>query len=371
MYPYKPQTAFHPGETLREKLEETGMSAKEFAIRTGKPEKTISAVINGKSSVTPEMAVLFENVLKIPASFWLRKQKRYDEYLARQKQKQELEKAKDWARQFPYTEMAKRGWVKATRKAEEKLSELLKFFNVGKKTAWEAIYLKAELPLFFRMSLKHNKNPYAVSALLRYGEIVAKKIQVEEFDKNKLEETIPTLKKIMIDEPQDMLCQIKETLKTTGVKIVFTQHLSGSPVNGVVRWLDDRPVILMTDRYKKYDIFWFSLFHEIGHILLHGKKKNIFLESTDTREKTKEETEADNFAAQILLDDESFEHIRTILETEKNIEAVFEYYANKYQTHRDIIVGRFLKENKNQKYKYLYGTIKEVDFKQSDKVFKI
>ena len=61
---------FHPGVTLEEKLEEMGMSIKEFAIRTSKPEKTIIAVIRGRSSITTEMAVSFENVTKIPASFW-------------------------------------------------------------------------------------------------------------------------------------------------------------------------------------------------------------------------------------------------------------------------------------------------------------
>ena len=67
-------TVYHPGVTLAEKLKEMEMSVKEFAVRVSKPEKTIFAVINGSSSITTEMAVSFEAVTKIPASFWLRKQ---------------------------------------------------------------------------------------------------------------------------------------------------------------------------------------------------------------------------------------------------------------------------------------------------------
>ena len=67
-----PQVRFHPGITLNEKLEEMEMSVKEFALRTSKPEKTIFAVIGGNSSVTPDMAVAFESVTKIPAHFWLK-----------------------------------------------------------------------------------------------------------------------------------------------------------------------------------------------------------------------------------------------------------------------------------------------------------
>jgi len=77
---YNPQSVTPPYKTLVEKLNELGMDNKEFAIRVGKPEKTITAVTNGSSSITAEMAVKFQDVLKIPASFWLRKQRRYDEY---------------------------------------------------------------------------------------------------------------------------------------------------------------------------------------------------------------------------------------------------------------------------------------------------
>ncbi len=71
---YIPQVVFHPGETLSEKLAEMKMGSKEFAVRTDKPEKTINAVLKGESSITPDMAVQFESVTKIPAHFWMNKQ---------------------------------------------------------------------------------------------------------------------------------------------------------------------------------------------------------------------------------------------------------------------------------------------------------
>ncbi len=80
---FVPPVAFHPGETLSEKLKEMGMSVKEFAVRISKPEKTIFAIINGSSSITSDMAVAFEVVTHIPAHFWLNKQRSYDEYVAR------------------------------------------------------------------------------------------------------------------------------------------------------------------------------------------------------------------------------------------------------------------------------------------------
>src|SRR5690606_13016832 len=124
---YNPQIAFHPGETLAEKLEELGMGPKEFAIRTGKPEKTIIAILKGKSSITPEMAVQFEHVLKIPAHFWLNMQRSYDEFIAREERKELLAKATEWARKFPISDMVKKGWIPARTPIEEKVSELFNF----------------------------------------------------------------------------------------------------------------------------------------------------------------------------------------------------------------------------------------------------
>lgn len=54
------------------------MSVKEFAVRISKPEKTVIAIIKVDSSITPEMAVAFENVTKIPANFWINRQNIYD-----------------------------------------------------------------------------------------------------------------------------------------------------------------------------------------------------------------------------------------------------------------------------------------------------
>lgn len=83
---------YHPGEMLEEKLGEMGIGIKEFATRVNKPEKTIIAVIKGKSSITPDMAVSFEPVTKIPAGMWLCNQKRYDEMVARTKREATLRK---------------------------------------------------------------------------------------------------------------------------------------------------------------------------------------------------------------------------------------------------------------------------------------
>lgn len=369
-YTYKPDYAVHPGETLREKLEELKMSPKEFAVRTGKPVKTVSKILNGKSSITSEMSVLFEKVLKIPASFWIKKQSNYNEFVAREKHKQEIQQALEWAKLFPYPQMAKIGLVNATRKIEEKAEELLHYFNVSKPSAWKNIYMNQQTPVFFRISLKHTKNPYALSALFRMGEIKANSIDAPDFNKVVLKSILPELKNIMANKPNNYLQQIQEKCLLAGVKVIYTHNLPKTVIHGTVRWINDKPVLQMTDRLKRYDIFWFSLFHEIGHILLHGNKKNIFLEDINNSEnKDHKEQEADEFAAQQLLNDNEYEEIINTINSGADIMETIRHYANIFSTHKDIIIGRILYRNKDlYKFGFLQKEIEKVSFDELSKM---
>src|SRR6218665_3315808 len=108
---YFPQSVPHPGETLAEKLEEMEIGPKEFALRTGKPDKTITAILKGESSITSDMAIQFEAVTKIPARMWLNLQRGYDEFIAREKYKTTIEEAITWAKCFPIADLIKKKWL--------------------------------------------------------------------------------------------------------------------------------------------------------------------------------------------------------------------------------------------------------------------
>ena len=79
---YIPKNVSHPGATLDEKLKEMGLSTKEFARIISQPEEAVNAIIKGNSPITQELAVVFENVTKIPANFWMNRQRNYDKCVA-------------------------------------------------------------------------------------------------------------------------------------------------------------------------------------------------------------------------------------------------------------------------------------------------
>ncbi len=334
---YFPQTALHPCVTLNEKLEEMGMSRKEFALRTGKPEQTIIAVLKGESSVTPEMAILFENVTKIPARFWGNKQARYNEFKAREKQKEIILKAAEWTKEFPYAEMAKMNWVKPTRILQEKTAQLFSYFAISSHEAWDNLYMKSRLKVAAYASLKHTQEPHAVSAWLRQGEIQAEQIQTPDFNAKLFKQNLQFIKNIMAGQPIDFFSQLKELCLEAGVKVLYTPQLPKVPLSGSTRWMNDTPVIQLTARYKQNDRFWFTFFHEAGHILLHGKKY-ISLENIDFSEADpQKEKEAHEFAEEWTFSKKQEEELLNAgTPDEEDITA----YAKKFNTHPAMIIGR-------------------------------
>lgn len=329
---------YHPGETLGEKLKEMGMSIKEFAVRTTKPEKTIIAVIKGTSSITSEMAVSFENVTKIPARVWLNMQRMYDEYLVRVKREKDAALSAEWMRKFPMSEMVNRGWIVPCTTVDQKVNALYNYFGISSEKAWNDYYINQELKVAFRISLAHTKDPYAVSAWLRQGELQAMSQTLDcTFSEKKLRNALHEMKQIMVEAADDFYNKLQSLCASIGIKLLNTQCLPKAPINGATRWINDTPVIQLSNRYKRYDIFWFTFFHEIGHILLHGKKAIFLEESVSTELEKDKEAEADAFAANILLPKNEEQEIIAAKDFSPNAIVSAAY---KYSTHPSVIVGR-------------------------------
>jgi len=293
---YYPQSVPHPGETLAEKLKEMEMGPKEFAIRAVKPEKTITAILKGASSITPDMAVRFENVTKIPAHFWMNHQRGYDEYIAREKWKAVIEEAKEWAALFPVADMVKMGWLPNVESKTEIAGALLEFFGFSSHKAWEDYYFNQQLKVAFRISLKNTREPYAISAWLRQGELQSAGLKVRVYVEKSFKEALPELNNLKAKHPDKFFSQLQDICLEAGVKVVHTPCLPKAPISGATRWLRDTPLIQLSGGDKSADSFRFTFFHEAGHILLHGKK-DIFLEAVDFADVDEgKEKQADDFA---------------------------------------------------------------------------
>lgn len=76
----------HPGEIIKELyLKPLGLTVTEMAAGLGVSRKTLSAILNGRAGISPEMAVRLSIALDTTAESWLNQQRSYDLWIAEQK----------------------------------------------------------------------------------------------------------------------------------------------------------------------------------------------------------------------------------------------------------------------------------------------
>lgn len=282
--------AVAPGATIREQLEDRGMTQKEFSVRMDMSEKHISELINGKTQLTPGVALRLECVLGIPAQYWINLEAIYQEKCIRAKDENAMDNDMKLAQKFPYGEMAKLGWVENTRSQTERVVNLRKYFQVARLETIEKLTIPG---IAYRRTDVNDRSNYALAAWAQRAQIEAREREVSSINIARLQELIPTIRAMTL-EPTDVFCnKLVELLAGCGIAAVFLPHIKGSFLHGA-SFYDGKHIVLgLTVRGRDADKFWFSLFHELAHIIKGHIGKSG---TTETEEK-----EANDFAAEVLI----------------------------------------------------------------------
>lgn len=296
--------AIPPGEYLEEVITELGITKDELARRMNRPAPKLSAIFSGNKILTADTALQLEKVVGVPAHIWTGLEAEFRLTLARQEQVYELQRLREESSlvtSFCYAELVKLGYIEKKAKPIEKVQELQKFFGV---TSLKSIINLRRYQVAFRHSGhgKRIQSLEAVAAWLRIGELAGQKAESTPFNKDFLEKTLPTIRNLTKKAPEDFQNILHQILLKAGVVLVLCHHFPKTYAHGATFWLGQKKaVVMLSIRGSWADIFWFSLFHEIGHILLHSKQK-VFLEFNNRdRPSDKYEMDADKFAANILI----------------------------------------------------------------------
>lgn len=332
-----------PGEFLEEVLEDLGMTKDELAKRMSRPAAKLSAIFKGEKAITPDTALQLEKVVGVPAHIWTGLEAEFRLVQARQQAKNEQEKLKHEAHlitPFRYSDLAKMGYVDKKQKSTDKVLELQKFFGVTSlKTVLE---LKNYQPAF--RAGKQGRSPEAVASWLRIGELESRKIDCQPFNKERLIKLLPQFRSMTKQPPEKFERPLNESLACSGVALVICPELSGTYANGATFWLNNqKAVAMMTIRYRWSDIFWFSFFHELAHIILH-RRKLVILEGNNDEPAQKElEEEANTFAADILIPREEYS---VFIQNNRFFKGDIKLFASKMGIAPGIVVGRLQKEKR-------------------------
>ena len=333
--------AIPPGEYLAEVLEEKGIYQADLARRMGRPIPAINEIIKGDKTITSETALQLEQVLGVPAHIWTGLEAQYQLVKARENERAQLENDIPLLEQIPFVDLARLGFVKKTRNALEKVKELQRFFGVSALTNMPQV--KAFAPAF-RCSGKRKASPYALAAWLRCGEIKAREIETKPVSKDKLDAVLAEAKKMTVQPPETFLPVLTRMLAEAGVALVMLPHLPKTYAHGATFWLgSDKAVVLMSLRGSWADMFWFSLFHELAHVLKHDKRLTFIDDGEANPAVRKQEDEANAFAGEQLIPSKAYEGF---MQSGSFGSEPIRAFAREMGVHPGIVVGRLQHDKK-------------------------
>ena len=299
-------TVPHPGETVLEYLDFYGWSQRDLARRTGLTPKTISEICNAKAPITPPTALAFEKAFQRPAHLWLNLQLHFDEAEARRRELVKSPQWDEWARNFPLKEMKRMRF--SLPPARSDADALLSFFAVSSPESWKSVWNSSAVA--YRQPRTAQTSEASIAAWVREAEIVARELDLAEYDESRLLSSIEELRRLTRIRAEEIMDPVQRICAEAGVAVVWVPALMSTGISGCARWLTGTKALVgLTLRYKTDDQLWFTFFHEMGHILLHRNKRNFVVDNAEDDpseraidpEMRRYEEEASRFAADTLI----------------------------------------------------------------------
>ena len=328
----KKTIAIPPGVTIREQLSDRGIKQKEFALRMALTEKHVSQLLNGKVELTQDVALRLESVLGVPAKFWNNLEMNYREKLARVAAEQAMERDEEIAEKMPYAKMASLKWIPITKNIQGKVVHLRAFFEVARLGLLDSLKIPG---IAYRKAGSSEAIDYTLACWAQKARLETRKMSVKPINIGRLKKSIPDIRVLTVQKPEFFCGRLCEIMAGCGVALVFLPHIGGSFLHGASFIDGNRIVIGLTVRGKYADKFWFSMFHEICHVI----EGHI---SDDGGDRIKQESVADTFARNILIPDDAYSDFISRNNTSK---AFIVSFAKEIGIAPGILLGRLQKDN--------------------------
>ncbi|QBR76281.1 XRE family transcriptional regulator [Acinetobacter baumannii] len=260
-----------PGQALSALLIEKGWNGRVLAGILQIDESGVNRLLQDKKSISPNLAIIFEDIFKVPAEQFINLQGQYDLAKARLKvmPDPQLEYRAKLFGSLPIADMINRSWLNVENKKDfNKIeSELLRLFKVDS--------LEKIIEITPHSAKKSNCDDIATPvqlAWINHVKRIASEMIVPAYSPEKGKMAAEKLKPLLYSAEE--IRKVPRILMEHGIRFVIVESLKGSKMDGVCLWLNDgaSPVIGMSLRFDRIDNFWFVLRHELEHVIQgHGK----------------------------------------------------------------------------------------------------
>jgi hypothetical protein len=220
------------------------------------------------------------------------------------------------------------------RKIDEQIAQVRTFLNVATLTVLE----KRDMAVSFRSATGElsQANVIKANTMVQIATNIALRTEAPKFNKILFDEAVQyalTLTK----EHSTFYPLIRQAFCKAGVILVILPNISGSKINGATKKVGSNIMLLVNDRRLNSDTFWFTLFHEIGHIM-NGDYGISFDSETGEQEEI-----ANKYAEDMLIPCEQY---KKFVEENRFDAHAIRIFAKKIDRDPGIVLGRLLNDKK-------------------------
>ena len=294
---FMPQWTSPPGNTIADLMSARHLSRGDLARAIDQDTSFVDNLLDGREAMTLVLARQLQESVGGSATFWMSRDRQYRHDVARLR-----ESGLSWLMELPLVDMERFGWIPADLPEGFEVESMLRYFAVPSVPVWRARYAAVLQEAAFRTSPAFQSNPGAVAAWLRQGERIAATVDCDRWDADAFKNTLREMRSLTrVRNPERFIPKMQAAAARCGVAVVVLQAPSRCRASGAVRWLsDDKALLLLSARHLSDEHFWFSFFHECGHLLLH-RETRVFLDEESSDVDNDVEDEANQFATETLI----------------------------------------------------------------------
>ncbi|MFB9053275.1 ImmA/IrrE family metallo-endopeptidase [Formosa undariae] len=341
MINFEPNWTSSPGNTINDILNSRNIGVATFAEKIDESTDLVLKLIEGSIKINKELASKLSTELGASPLFWINREVQYRDLLKINQPKL----LSNWISSLPIKDMIKFGWIKGVENLEK---ECLNYFGISDVHSYYKKYPNVN-SLSFRKTDTYKSDLAAIFSWIRRGEILSDNYPLNEWNRQKFLDSLDEIKTLTREKnPKKFLPKLISTCAGCGVVLTIVPTPKNCPVSGVVKFIDNRALIQMSFRYLSDDQFWFTFFHEAGHLILHNPENPIL--ETNKSDIDEKENEANAFAQEVLIPYYLKEEMMSIRGNKKKIVG----FSVKAGVSPGIVVGQ-LQHLKIIKFEYLNG----------------
>ena len=322
----------HPGVYVKDALEALGMTAKEFSARTGISERMLSGIMTGNCGITFETAYQLSEFFDNSVTFWTNLQNQYDLYLKQHESESALEEdyqlvkgMKKYLLHGHYIE-----------DNDDKITIVAKIRKAVGVNRLSLLNRPDPMVCFKEAKVSGGSDNFYQNFWIALALNEARRRDVPVYSKAKLAEALSKLRCLTRMEPEIFMPNLSDMFLESGICFVLLPYLPKSNIYGVTKWLNkDNVMLSVSNRGEKADVFWFTLCHEIAHVLMEHKREALISMSG------LQDQQADAIAEDILIPREKWNSF--VARGVFNAESI-QGFADEITVHPCIVTGRLHKE---------------------------